>query len=160
MRIGELSKKYGIERRTIDYWTTLGLIHPETDPKNGFRIYGPKAEEELQRVIIADIMGWKLNEESIKSVETMPKEGWNEWVMAKIRYEEEEAMKKFRVAEAIAMRLGGLERDEVETKERRKADHWTVPDYFWLTADDRDECDDEDGLSRGDRNAGAKVREG
>lgn len=158
MRIGELSRKYGIPKRSIDYWTRIGLIHTDTDPKNGIRIYGPEAEEELQRVIIADVMGWPLNPESLKAVQyIMPKQGWKEWVLAKIRYEEEKAMKKFRLAEAIAMRLGGLERDEVETKERRKADHWTVPDYFWLTADDRDECDDEDGLSGGDQNAGTEV---
>ena len=157
MRIGELSKKYGIERRTIDYWTTLGLIHPETDPKNGFRIYGPKAEEELQRVIIDDIMGWKLNEESIKSVETMPKEGWNEWVMAKIRHEELRVMKKYWAAEAIALRFGGRERDGRETAKRCKTDCGAIPDDFWSAVDDRDECDDEDGLSGGDQNAGTEV---
>ena len=52
MRIGELSKKYRIERRAIDYYTSVGIIPYENDENSDYREYGKAAEEIVKKIMI------------------------------------------------------------------------------------------------------------
>ena len=56
MRIGEFCKKYGVHRRSVDYWTTLGLLHPEPYVDNSYRNYGEQAEREIREILIVQTM--------------------------------------------------------------------------------------------------------
>lgn len=70
-RIGELAKAANISERTIDYYTKLGLISPESRSKKNYRLYGSDALTALERIQhlkrekftleeIKDVMGrWK-----------------------------------------------------------------------------------------------------
>ncbi len=55
MMIKEFCEKYGVTRRNVDYWTSLGLLHPETY-ENGYRDYGEQAESEIGCIFIASMM--------------------------------------------------------------------------------------------------------
>ena len=52
MQIGELSKKYRIERRAIDYYASAGIIPYENDANNNYREYGKAAEEIVKKIMI------------------------------------------------------------------------------------------------------------
>lgn len=68
MRISEFSKKYGVDKRTIDYWTNCGLLHPQVNKTNGYREYGPEAEKEIKLLLIAKAMGIGSIEETVESL--------------------------------------------------------------------------------------------
>lgn len=55
MMIKEFAEKYQVERRTIDYWTNLGLLHPLV-LDNGYRVYGEEAEQEMENILVASMM--------------------------------------------------------------------------------------------------------
>ncbi len=55
MLIKDFCEKYGVTRRNIDYWTNLGLLHPEIH-ENGYRDYGDRAESEIGYIFIASMM--------------------------------------------------------------------------------------------------------
>jgi MerR family transcriptional regulator, copper efflux regulator len=48
-RIGELAKMLGISKRTIDYYTQLGLLNPERTISN-YRLYGEEALRTLKLI--------------------------------------------------------------------------------------------------------------
>lgn len=66
MHIAELVKKYGkygLDRRTIDYYSTKDkdgkrLIPCEDDQKTGYRIYGEEAEKVIRKMIILRSLGF------------------------------------------------------------------------------------------------------
>ncbi|WP_274650079.1 MerR family transcriptional regulator [Paenibacillus humicola] len=49
-RIGELSKKAGVSPRTIDFYTSLGLIEPETRSAKNYRLYSDETLLRLKRI--------------------------------------------------------------------------------------------------------------
>lgn len=49
-RIGELAKAAGISERTIDYYTKLGLIHPEKRTLKNYRLYSIETLSTLKRI--------------------------------------------------------------------------------------------------------------
>lgn len=49
-RIGELAKAAGISERTIDYYTKLGLITPESRSMKNYRLYSHETLVVLQRI--------------------------------------------------------------------------------------------------------------
>lgn len=49
-RIGELAKAAGISERTIDYYTKLGLIHPEKRTLKNYRLYSHETLNTLKRI--------------------------------------------------------------------------------------------------------------
>lgn len=55
VRIHDFAKKHGVDKRSIDYWTTIGLLHPEVH-ENGYRDYGDQADEEIGYIFIASMM--------------------------------------------------------------------------------------------------------
>ncbi|GAA0376736.1 MerR family transcriptional regulator [Paenibacillus motobuensis] len=49
-RIGELAKAGNISERTIDYYTKLGLIWPETRTQKNYRLYSSETLNRLERI--------------------------------------------------------------------------------------------------------------
>ncbi|MCM3038520.1 MerR family transcriptional regulator [Paenibacillus motobuensis] len=49
-RIGELAKAADISERTIDYYTKLGLIWPETRTQKNYRLYSSETLNRLERI--------------------------------------------------------------------------------------------------------------
>lgn len=49
-KIGELSKLSGLSRRTIDYYTGIGLIKPARRTKGNYRLYGVETLQRLERI--------------------------------------------------------------------------------------------------------------
>lgn len=49
-RIGELSRLAGVSPRTIDYYTKLGLIHPEKRSDTNYRLYSDETLLRLKRI--------------------------------------------------------------------------------------------------------------
>ena len=61
MTIKKLAVKYGTDTRSIDYWSNLGLVH-FTQESNGYRDYGPEAEEDMKKIMIVRAMNVKNGE--------------------------------------------------------------------------------------------------
>lgn len=49
-RIGELAKAANTSERTIDYYTKLGLIAPETRSRKNYRLYSHETLDNLKRI--------------------------------------------------------------------------------------------------------------
>ncbi len=49
-RIGELAKVAGVSERTIDYYTKLGLIVPESRTEKNYRLYSYETSARLVRI--------------------------------------------------------------------------------------------------------------
>ncbi|NIK77329.1 DNA-binding transcriptional MerR regulator [Paenibacillus castaneae] len=49
-RIGELSKLAQISARTIDYYTSIGLIEPAERSAKNYRLYSPETLQRLERI--------------------------------------------------------------------------------------------------------------
>ncbi|QHT62013.1 MerR family transcriptional regulator [Paenibacillus lycopersici] len=70
-RIGELSKAAGVSPRTIDFYTSIGLIEPERRSAKNYRLYSDETLSRLKRIvqlkqekfsldeIKASLAGWK-----------------------------------------------------------------------------------------------------
>ena len=86
MRINEFAEKYGVDKRQIDYWTNLNLLHPEgTSEGNGYRVYGPTAEEEIKKILIVRAMGVDSKlKEYVDLLDHLPKELWKIVVLDRI----------------------------------------------------------------------------
>ncbi|MFP4978865.1 MerR family transcriptional regulator [Paenibacillus sp. CN-4] len=50
LRIGELAKAAGISERTVDYYTKLGLIAPESRSMKNYRLYSAETLTVLERI--------------------------------------------------------------------------------------------------------------
>ncbi|MFC5653432.1 MerR family transcriptional regulator [Paenibacillus solisilvae] len=50
-RIGELSKLAGVSPRTIDFYTSMGLIEPETRSAKNYRLYSDETLLRLKRIV-------------------------------------------------------------------------------------------------------------
>ncbi|WP_261378217.1 MerR family transcriptional regulator [Paenibacillus agilis] len=51
LRIGELARLASVNQRTIDYYTSLGLIEPTKRTDTNYRLYHMETIERLQRII-------------------------------------------------------------------------------------------------------------
>lgn len=49
-RIGELAKAADISERTIDYYTKIGLITPESRTQKNYRLYSSETLNQLERI--------------------------------------------------------------------------------------------------------------
>ncbi|WP_226669465.1 MerR family transcriptional regulator [Metabacillus litoralis] len=47
-KIGELAQKANVSKRTIDYYTQLGLLHVETTSASNYRLYSEKALDDIR----------------------------------------------------------------------------------------------------------------
>ena len=50
-RIGELSKLAGVSPRTIDFYTSMGLIEPEMRSAKNYRLYSDETLLRLKRIV-------------------------------------------------------------------------------------------------------------
>ncbi|WP_225446248.1 MerR family transcriptional regulator [Paenibacillus rhizovicinus] len=50
-RIGELSKIAGVSPRTIDFYTSMGLIEPERRSAKNYRLYSDETLARLKRIV-------------------------------------------------------------------------------------------------------------
>ncbi|HEY8394399.1 MAG TPA: MerR family transcriptional regulator [Thermaerobacter sp.] len=65
-RVGELARAAGINPRTVDYYTRIGLLRPETRTPSHYRLY---SEESLERLrTIQALRARKYSLEEIKAI--------------------------------------------------------------------------------------------
>ena len=63
MRIKELSEKYNVDKRTIDYYTREGLLPYEPENLiNNYRQYYEESERILKRILILREIGYSISE--------------------------------------------------------------------------------------------------
>lgn len=97
MHIGEFCDRYGLDRRQVNYFTVIGVLHATKEP-NGYYDYGPICEEEAKKLIIAQAMGQSRVEKYMNLFDNLPKELWDMVVFDKIKEEMEKATKQYRMA--------------------------------------------------------------
>ena len=59
-RVGEVAEQLGVSNRTIKYYEELGLVEPESRSQGGFRLYGRREVERLERILKMKGMGYSL----------------------------------------------------------------------------------------------------
>ena len=62
LRIGELADHCGVSRRTIDYYTSLGLIRPAARTDGNFRLYDPRAIHHVELIQRLEAQGIPLDD--------------------------------------------------------------------------------------------------
>jgi len=60
--VQKLAKLSGVTARTLRYYDQIGLLRPERDPENGYRLYGPKQVDRLQEILYFRELGVPLEE--------------------------------------------------------------------------------------------------
>jgi len=50
-RIGELSRIAGVSSRTIDFYTSMGLLEPERRSAKNYRLYSDETLDRLKRIV-------------------------------------------------------------------------------------------------------------
>ncbi|HEX6709919.1 MAG TPA: MerR family transcriptional regulator [Rubrobacter sp.] len=59
-RVGEVAENLGVSPRTIKYYEEIGLVEPEERSPGGFRLYGEREVERLERILRMKGMGYSL----------------------------------------------------------------------------------------------------
>lgn len=59
-RVGEVAERLGVSPRTIKYYEEIGLVGPESRSQGGFRLYGKREVERLERILRMKGMGYSL----------------------------------------------------------------------------------------------------
>ena len=59
-RVGEVAERLEVSPRTVKYYEELGLVEPEERSKGGFRLYGEREMERLERILKMKSMGYSL----------------------------------------------------------------------------------------------------
>ena len=98
MTIKEFAEKYKIDKRSIDYWTNIGLLHPDQNESNGYRQYGENAEEEIKLILIAKAMNIGSIEDTVELVKNTPKIFVDQIVIQRIKIEMEKAVELYKTA--------------------------------------------------------------
>ena len=62
MTVTELAKKSGATPDAVRYYTRMGLLQPERNPTNGYRLYQPKEINWLKFIRQAKTLGFTLHE--------------------------------------------------------------------------------------------------
>lgn len=106
MRIAQLAKKYGIEKRTVDYYTTLGLIPYTVESGSNYRDYGPDAETVVKKILILRDVGMpeKKIKEALNSSSYFTTAMWNAHI-ATLQRKIEETQKHYQEMIQFAMDL-------------------------------------------------------
>ncbi len=60
MRVGEVAKRLEVSPRTIKYYEEIGLVEPEERSTGGFRLYGNREIERLERILKMKSIGYSL----------------------------------------------------------------------------------------------------
>ena len=61
-KIGELAKKADVSKRTIDYYTQIGLLHVETTSASNYRLYSEQSIEDIRFIELCKEMKMSLRE--------------------------------------------------------------------------------------------------
>ena len=63
MRINQLSKKYNVDKRTIDYYSNVAKILPftQSEGSNNYRDYDANSEKTLRRILILRELGFSID---------------------------------------------------------------------------------------------------
>ncbi|MNZ94691.1 HTH-type transcriptional regulator HmrR [compost metagenome] len=61
-RIGELAKAADVSERTIDYYTKIGLISPESRTQKNYRLYSAETLNQLERIQLLKQQKYTLEE--------------------------------------------------------------------------------------------------
>ena len=59
-RIGEVAERLGVSPRTIKYYEEIGLVEPAGHSPGGFRLYGEREMERLERILRMKSIGYSL----------------------------------------------------------------------------------------------------
>ncbi|MFD3744672.1 MerR family transcriptional regulator [Nocardia sp. NPDC058633] len=62
IRIGELASRAEVSTRTVDYYTSLGLLSPAERTSGNFRLYSPADAERIQLIKSLESQGISLEE--------------------------------------------------------------------------------------------------
>jgi DNA-binding transcriptional MerR regulator len=60
IRVGEVARRLKVSPRTIKYYEEIGLIEPEERSAGGFRLYGSRGVERLERILKMKSIGYSL----------------------------------------------------------------------------------------------------
>ena len=60
IRVGEIAERLKVSPRTIKYYEELGLVEPEERSAGGFRLYGSREIERLERILKMKSIGYSL----------------------------------------------------------------------------------------------------
>jgi DNA-binding transcriptional MerR regulator len=60
IRVGEVAERLEISPRTVKYYEELGLVEPEERSAGGFRLYGSREIERLERILRMKSIGYSL----------------------------------------------------------------------------------------------------
>jgi DNA-binding transcriptional MerR regulator len=59
-QVGEVAERLGVSPRTIKYYEELGLVEPAGHSRGGFRLYGERETERLERILRMKSIGYSL----------------------------------------------------------------------------------------------------
>lgn len=59
-QVGEVAERLGVSPRTIKYYEEIGLVEPEGRSQGGFRLYGEREVERLERILRMKGIGYSL----------------------------------------------------------------------------------------------------
>lgn len=59
---GQLAKLIGVSYKTIRHYVQIGLLSPEKITEKGYRLYGKKSLEKLQRIMMLKYLGFSLED--------------------------------------------------------------------------------------------------
>lgn len=62
IHIGELCKAFGLTKQTIEHWASLGMVHREQNPENGYYQYTIKSINDVVNIIALKNMRMSLKE--------------------------------------------------------------------------------------------------
>ena len=60
MRVGEVAERLEVSPRTVKYYEEIGLVEPEERSAGGFRLYGSREIERLERILRMKSIGYSL----------------------------------------------------------------------------------------------------
>jgi DNA-binding transcriptional MerR regulator len=60
IRVGEVAERLEVSPRTIKYYEEIGLVEPEERSAGGFRLYGGREIERLERILKMKSIGYSL----------------------------------------------------------------------------------------------------
>lgn len=61
-RVGQLARAAGVNPRTVDYYTRIGLLQPEARTESRYRLYSEASLQRLRTIQALRRRGWTLDE--------------------------------------------------------------------------------------------------
>ncbi|MGM0875505.1 MAG: MerR family transcriptional regulator [Bacillota bacterium] len=61
-KIGELAKRANVSKRTIDYYTQIGLLHVETTSASNYRLYSEQSIDDIRFIELCKEMKMSLHD--------------------------------------------------------------------------------------------------